>query len=86
MDIKRSGSQPSVKGPLEWFTGRVRIDPLFQAPDPVLVQGASITFEPGARSVRRTIRKGPASTGSNPNIADEFSVPTSSVSPGCARS
>ena len=54
MDIKRSGSQPSVKGPSEWFTGTVRIDPLFQAPDPALVQGASITFEPGARSAWHT--------------------------------
>jgi quercetin dioxygenase-like cupin family protein len=50
MEIKRSGSQPSVKAPSEWFTGTVRIDPLFHAPDPALVQGASVTFEPGARS------------------------------------
>ena len=49
MQIKRTGSQPSVKGPPEWFTGTVRIDPLFQASDPALVQGASVTFEPGAR-------------------------------------
>jgi len=41
MEIKRAGSQPSAKGPSEWFTGTVRIDPLFQAPDPALVQGAS---------------------------------------------
>jgi quercetin dioxygenase-like cupin family protein len=54
MDIKRSGSQASVKGPSEWFTGTVRIDPLFQAPDPALVQGASVTFEPGARSAWHT--------------------------------
>lgn len=46
MEIKRVGSQPSAKGPSEWFTGIVRIDPLFQAPDPALVQGASVTFEP----------------------------------------
>jgi len=50
MEIKRSGSQPSVKASSEWFTGTVRIDPLFHAPDPALVQGASVTFEPGARS------------------------------------
>jgi quercetin dioxygenase-like cupin family protein len=50
MDIKRSGSQPSIKGSSEWFTGTVRIDPLFQAPDPALVHGASVTFEPGART------------------------------------
>lgn len=50
MEIKRGGSQPSSKGPSEWFTGAVRIDPLFQAPDPALVQTASVTFEPGART------------------------------------
>ena len=54
MDIKRSGSQPSVKGSSDWFTGTVRIDPLFQAPDPALVQGASVTFEPGARTAWHT--------------------------------
>src|SRR3982074_2291456 len=50
MEIKRAGSQPSTKGPSDWFTGNVRIDPLFQAPDPAFVQGASVTFEPGART------------------------------------
>jgi quercetin dioxygenase-like cupin family protein len=50
MDIKRSGSQPSDKGPAEWFTGTVRIDPLFRAPDPARAAGASVTFEPGART------------------------------------
>ena len=50
MDIKRASSQPSAKGPADWFTGTVRIDPLFQAPEPALVQGASVTFEPGART------------------------------------
>src|SRR5205807_10474443 len=50
MDIKRNGSQPSGKGPSEWFTGTVRVDSLFQAPDPAFVQGASVTFEPGART------------------------------------
>jgi quercetin dioxygenase-like cupin family protein len=54
MDIKRIGSQPSAKGPSEWFTGTVRIDPLFQAPDSALVQGASVTFEPGARTAWHT--------------------------------
>ena len=48
------GSQPSGKGPAEWFSGTVRIDPLFQAPDPALVQGASVTFEPGARTAWHT--------------------------------
>jgi quercetin dioxygenase-like cupin family protein len=54
MDIKRAGSQASVKGPADWFTGTVRIDPLFQAPDPALVQGASVTFESGARTAWHT--------------------------------
>ncbi len=54
MDIKRSGSQPSRKGPAEWFTGAVRIAPLFEAPDPARVRGASVTFEPGARTAWHT--------------------------------
>jgi quercetin dioxygenase-like cupin family protein len=54
MDIKRSGSQPSGKGPAEYFTGSVRIDPLFQAPDPARVAGAHVTFEPGARTAWHT--------------------------------
>ena len=54
MDIKRSGSQPSGTGPADWFTGTVRIDPLFQAPDPARVAGASVTFEPGARTAWHT--------------------------------
>jgi quercetin dioxygenase-like cupin family protein len=54
MDIKRVGSQPSAKGPSDWFTGTVRIDPLFQAPDPARVAGANVTFEPGARTAWHT--------------------------------
>jgi quercetin dioxygenase-like cupin family protein len=50
MEIKRSGSQPSGKGPGEYFTGTVRVDPLFDAPSPARVFGASVTFEPGART------------------------------------
>jgi quercetin dioxygenase-like cupin family protein len=50
VDIKRNGSQPSGKGPAEWFTGNVRIDPLNQAPTPARVSVASVTFEPGART------------------------------------
>ena len=50
MVITRSGSQPSGKGPIEYFTGAVRVDPLFQAPDPARAVGASVTFEPGART------------------------------------
>ena len=51
MKIQRNGSQASIKGPSEYFTGTVRIDPLFlQAEDPARVTGASVTFEPGART------------------------------------
>jgi quercetin dioxygenase-like cupin family protein len=54
MDIKRSGSRASGKGPADYFTGTVRIDPLFEAPDPARVRGASVTFEPGARTAWHT--------------------------------
>ena len=54
MDIKRSGSQPSGKGPDEWFTGTVRIDPLNSPPDPARVAMALVTFEPGARTAWHT--------------------------------
>jgi quercetin dioxygenase-like cupin family protein len=54
MEIKRSGSQPSGKGPAEYFTGAVRVDPLFQPPAPARVRGASVTFEPGARTAWHT--------------------------------
>ncbi|MBV8076048.1 MAG: cupin domain-containing protein [Planctomycetaceae bacterium] len=54
MEIKRSGSQPSTKGPEDYFTGTVRVDPLFKAPDPARVVGALVTFEPGARTAWHT--------------------------------
>ena len=64
MEIKRSGSQPSTKGPADWFTGSVRIDPLFEARppsrdsgvtgEPARVRCASVTFEPGARTAWHT--------------------------------
>jgi quercetin dioxygenase-like cupin family protein len=54
MDIRRFGSQPSGKGPAEYFTGTVRVDPLFEAADPARVVGASVTFEPGARTAWHT--------------------------------
>jgi quercetin dioxygenase-like cupin family protein len=50
MEIKRNGSQPSSKGPPDWFTGTVRIDPLFQPIGQARTAGASVTFEPGART------------------------------------
>jgi quercetin dioxygenase-like cupin family protein len=54
MEIKRSGSQPSATGSADYFTGSVRVDPLFQAPDPGRVAGALVTFEPGARTAWHT--------------------------------
>ncbi len=54
MEIKRSGTQPSAKGPAETFSGNVRIDPLFRATEPARTMGAYVTFEPGARSAWHT--------------------------------
>ncbi len=54
MEIARNGVTPSAKGPAEWFTGTVRIDRLFDAPEPARVAGALVTFEPGARTAWHT--------------------------------
>jgi quercetin dioxygenase-like cupin family protein len=54
MEIKRSGSQPSGKGPIDYFTGSVRIDPLINPPEPSRVAMALVTFEPGARTAWHT--------------------------------
>jgi quercetin dioxygenase-like cupin family protein len=54
MDIKRNGTRPSGKGPADYFTGSVRVDPLFEANDPARVRGARVTFEPGARTAWHT--------------------------------
>ena len=54
MELKRAGSQPSVKGSADYFTGTVRIDPLFSASAPARAAGASVTFEPGARTAWHT--------------------------------
>lgn len=54
MEIKRAGAQASTKGNPEWFTGAVRLDPLFQAPSPARVVGALVTFEPGSRTAWHT--------------------------------
>jgi quercetin dioxygenase-like cupin family protein len=54
MEIKKVGSQPSGQGPADWFTGTVRIDPLFQPKDPARAAGAAVTFEPGARTAWHT--------------------------------
>jgi len=54
MEIKRNGSRPSSEGPSDWFTGRVRVDPLIQTEAPARVAGAQVTFEPGARTAWHT--------------------------------
>lgn len=54
MDIQRAGSNSSIKGPSDWFTGDVRIDPLFEAEAPGRALGVSVTFEPGARTAWHT--------------------------------
>ena len=54
MEIRRVGSQVSAKGAADWFTGDVRIDPLFEAPEPARVRAATVTFEPGARTAWHT--------------------------------
>ena len=58
MEVKRVGSQRSSKGPADWFTGNVRVDPLFQANAPARAAGASVTFEPGARTAWHTHPRG----------------------------
>ena len=54
MEIKRNGTQASLVGPSDWFTGSVRIDPLLSSPAPARAAGASVTFEPGARTAWHT--------------------------------
>ena len=54
IDIKRNGSRPSQKGSPDWFTGAVRVDPLFQAPEPGRASAGQVTFEPGARTAWHT--------------------------------
>ncbi|GGJ57478.1 hypothetical protein [Deinococcus roseus] len=54
MDIKRTGTRPSSKGPLDWFTGQVHIDPLFQPVEPARAAGNTVTLEPGARTAWHT--------------------------------
>jgi len=83
VDIKRSGSQPSGKGPDDYFTGTVRIDPLFQAPDPARVVGASVTFEPGGRTAWHTHPLGQTlivTTGSG--LAQRWGSPLEEIRPG----
>src|SRR5258706_10529080 len=83
MDIKRSGSQASTKGPADWFTGTVRIDPLFSAPAPARVAGAHVTFEPGARTAWHTPPLGQTlivTAGSG--LAQRWGGPIETIRPG----
>ena len=83
MEIKRSGSQPSGVGPADWFTGRVRIDPLFEAPEPARVRGASVTFEPGARTAWHTHPLGQTLiVTSGVGLAQSWGGPTEEIRPG----
>jgi len=54
MEIQRAGSKASTKGPAEWFTGTVRLDPVIVAPEPARLQSSTVTFEPGARTAWHT--------------------------------
>jgi quercetin dioxygenase-like cupin family protein len=83
MDIKHSGSRPSSRGPAEWFTGSVRIDPLFQAPDPARAAGASVTFEPGARTAWHTHPLGQTLiVTSGAGLAQHWGGPIEQIRPG----
>jgi hypothetical protein len=87
MEIKRIGSQPSGKGPAEYFTGTVRIDPLNSPPEPARVGMNLVTFEPGARTAWHThplgqtliVTAGCGWVQSRPVIDDEDSFPCSPV-------
>jgi quercetin dioxygenase-like cupin family protein len=83
MDIKRSGSQPSTKGAAEYFSGTVRIDPLFQANDPARAVGASVTFEPGARTAWHTHPLGQTLiVTAGYGLAQRWGGPTEEIRPG----
>ncbi|HXM14200.1 MAG TPA: cupin domain-containing protein [Candidatus Eremiobacteraceae bacterium] len=83
MDIKRSGSQASNKGPADWFTGTVRIDPLFQAAQPARAVGASVTFEPGARTAWHTHPLGQTLiVSAGAGLAQRWGGPIEEIRPG----
>ena len=83
MDIKRSGSQPSVEGPSEYFTGAVRIEPLFRAPHPARAVGLCITFEPGARTAWHTHPLGQTLiVTSGSGLAQRWGGPIEEIHPG----
>jgi len=83
MDIKRNGSQPSQKGPADWFTGTVRIDPLIQPSAPARVAAARVTFEPGARTAWHTHPLGQTLiVTSGCGRAQRWSSPVEEIRPG----
>jgi quercetin dioxygenase-like cupin family protein len=83
MDIQRSGSRPSGKGSAEYFTGAVRIDPQFEAPAPARVRGASVTFEPGARTAWHTHPLGQTLiVTSGRGLAQRWGGPLEEIRPG----
>jgi quercetin dioxygenase-like cupin family protein len=83
MDIKRSGSQPSGQGPSEYFTGSVRIEPLFRAPHPARSVGLNITFDPGARTAWHTHPLGQTLiVTSGSGLAQRLGGPIEEIHPG----
>jgi quercetin dioxygenase-like cupin family protein len=83
MDIKRSGSQPSGKASVEWFTGAVRTDPLFQPQEPARAGGVSVTFEPGARTAWHTHPLGQALiVTAGCGLAQRWGGPIEEIRPG----
>ncbi|MGA2479250.1 MAG: cupin domain-containing protein [Spirochaetia bacterium] len=83
MDIQRSGSQPSSKGPAEYFTGTARIDSLFQVQDPARAAGAYVTFEPGARTAWHTHPLGQALiVTAGCGLAQRWGGPIETIRPG----
>jgi quercetin dioxygenase-like cupin family protein len=83
MEIKRSGSQSSSKGSTEYFTGSVCIDPLFEAPEPARVRGASVTFEAGARTAWHTHPLGQTLiVTSGCGLAQRWGGPIETIHPG----
>ena len=83
MRITRSGTQPSQKGPSDWFTGAVRIDPLFQTSAPARAAGAQVTFEPGSRTVWHTHPLGQTLiVASGAGRVQEWGGPVEEIRPG----
>ena len=83
MDIKRGGSRPSGKGPAEYFTGAVRVDPVIEAAAPARVRAAVVTFEPGARTAWHTHPLGQALlVVSGLGLAQSWGGPVQEIRPG----